>query len=126
MKQKLCILITVLIVLFAAYFIGTGFMKCTSVCIGEYSVSPDGREMTVRVFTASSAGSVRKITVRQKNGETYLDCYAAFGGFNGSIGAKTQYTFPLPENAQSILLCRDGGYETVLRKGGTGNWERIG
>jgi len=55
----------------------------------------------------------------------YLDCYNAFGGINGSIGAKTSYTLPLNEDTTMIAIYRNSNaYEEVLTKDRDGVWQR--
>ena len=126
MKKKLIIVIAaVLFALAAIYFIVPGFLKVSTVYIEDFSVSDDGGAMSVRIGTSSSVGHVRKLAVREnRNGRLYLDCYAAFGGINGSIGAKNEYIIPLEEDTDTIALLREGGkYEDVLKK--DGEWDFI-
>ena len=53
-----------------------------------------------------------------------LDAYSAFGGPNGSIGAKDAYAIPVAEDVSAVALCRSGGeYEIVLEKK-DGTWQR--
>ncbi len=113
------------ILLFGIYMILPGFTRLTSVYISDYSLSDDGSEMTINVSVASSVGFVRKVVVhQQEGGKLYLDCYAAFGGINGSIGAKSEHTIKLDEDTEIIALYKNNNcYEEVLRKGENGNWQ---
>lgn len=52
---------------------------------------------------------------QQESGKLYIDCYAAFGGINGSIGAKSRFTLPIEEGTTVIGIYRDKDcYEEVL------------
>lgn len=127
MKKGIIMAASILIVLSVIYFIGSGFTKNGSVSIEEYSISADGKEITMNIGVASSAGHIRKLDVyQQEGGKLYIDCYSAFGGFNGSIGAKDIYTLPLDENTTMIAIYRNtNAYEEVLRKDIAGKWQRV-
>ncbi len=126
MKKKMVIGIIVAVVLCGGYFIGSGFLKNGSVYVEEYSVSADGREITLDVDTAASAGYIRKMAVSQQmGGKLYIDCYAAFGGINGRIGAKNSFTLPLDEDTTMIGIYRNkNAYQEVLHKDEDGIWRR--
>lgn len=127
MKKKAGIAVAVLVLLAAAYAILPGFTKSTSAYIGDYALSADGTEMTIRLDVGSSAGYIRKVTVKaQQNGNLYLDCYAAFGGWNGSIGAKREFSIPIGKDTKRIALYRNTDcYEEVLQKDSRGEWQRV-
>ena len=60
------------------------------------------------------------------NGKLYLDCYSAFGGINGSWGAKNEYTIQLDEDTEMIALFRSPNcYDPVLEKDANGEWQRV-
>lgn len=127
MKKGAAIACAVIAALVLAYFIGTGFLKVSSAHIVEYSVSADGREITLQVSVSTSMGYIRKAAVHQQGGgKLYIDFYSAFGGLNGSIGAKTRYTLPLDEDTEIIAVYRgENCYEEALRKDGDGVWRRV-
>lgn len=126
MKKKVTIGIIVAVVLCGGYFIGSGFLKNGSVYVEEYSVSGDGREITLDVDTAASVGHIRKMAVSQQmGGKLYIDCYAAFGGINGRIGAKNSFTLPLDADTTMIGIYRNANcYEEILHKDEDGSWQR--
>lgn len=126
MKKKMAIGIIVAVVLCGGYFIGSGFLKNGSVYVKEYSVSGDGREITLDIDTASSVGYIRKMAVSQQmGGKLYIDCYAAFGGINGRIGAKNSFTLPLDEDTTMIGIYRNkNAYQEILHKDEDGIWRR--
>ena len=64
--------------------------------------------------------------ISKRAGKLYLDPYYAFGGFNGSLGARSLYTLLLEDDTTVIALWRNENcYEEVLRKNADGAWERV-
>ena len=126
MKKRLFVSLVIALMLAFIYFVGTGFMKNTSAFIDDYSVSADGKEITISVSVASSMGYIRDVKVhQQQGGKLYLDCYSAFGGLNGNIGAKDIFTFLLDEDTSIIAIYRNSNcYEEVLVKVADGTWQR--
>ena len=126
MKKKVTIGIIVAAVLCGGYFIGSGFLRNGSVYVKEYSVSGNGREITLDIDTAASVGYIRKMAVSQQmGGKLYIDCYAAFGGINGRIGAKNSFTLPLDADTTMIGIYRNkNAYQEVLHKDEDGIWRR--
>lgn len=126
MKKKFLISAIAVIVIIAAYIFGTGFIKSQSAFIEDYSVSEDGTQMTIKVAVSSSAGHIRKVsTYQQQGGKLYLDFYSAFGGLNGRLCAKDEYTINIQDETEIIALFRNTDcYEEVLRKNADGQWER--
>lgn len=130
MRKKTAIPFIITIAIIAAilliYFVGSGFQKISSAYIGEYSISEDGRTITMNIGVASSIGYIRKAAVHQQSGgKLYIDCYSAFGGINGRIGAKTSFTLPLDEDTAIIAIYRNTNcYEEVLYKDTDGIWQR--
>ena len=126
MKKKVMSGIVAVLVLCSVYFIGSGFRKNGSVYMEGYSVSGDGREITLDIDTAASVGYIRKMAVsQQQGGKLYIDCYAAFGGINGRIGAKSSFTVPLDEDTTIIGIYRNkNAYQEVLHKDEDGIWRR--
>lgn len=118
------IALAVMIALTAIYLVAPGFNKMGNVFIVDYSVSEDGSEMTITVGVATSIGYVRKVSEhQQQGGKLYLDCYAAFGGINGSWGAKNEYTLQLDEDTEMIAIYRSPNcYDPVLKKDENGIW----
>ena len=105
MKKKMMIGMIVAVVLCGDYFIGSGFLRNGSVYMDGYSVSGDGREITLDIGVAASRGYIRKMEISQQmGGKLYIDCYAAFGGINGRIGAKSSFTLPLDEDTTKTLI----------------------
>ena len=125
-KRIVAIALTIVVALAALYVIAPGFAKQGNAYIADYSVSEDGTEMTITVGVSTSIGYVRKVSEHQQHGgRLYLDCYSAFGGINGSIGAKNEFTIPLDEGTETIALYRaNNSYEPVLQKDASGTWQK--
>ena len=118
------IALAVIIALMTMYLVVPGFTKMGNVFIVDFSVSEDGSEMTVTVGVSSSIGYVRKVSEhQQQGGKLYLDCYSAFGGINGSWGAKSEYTIQIDKDTEMIAIYRSPNcYDPVLQKGEDGVW----
>ena len=127
MKKKVFVAIATVLALVVIYFVGSGFMKNTSAIINDYRVSADGKEITLNIGVASSIGYIRDVKVRQQyGGKLYLDCYSAFGGLNGSIGAKESFTFELNDDTTILAIYRNSNaYEEVLVKAEDGSWQCV-
>lgn len=126
MKKVFSIILAVILAGGLLFVVSSGLIKNTSVFIEDYTVAEDGSSITLQVGVSSSMGYIRKVAIhQQEDGKLYLDCYAAFGGPNGRIGAKNTYTLPLKEDTSIIALYRGSNcYETVLQKGPDGSFVR--
>ena len=118
MKKKSLLIIAMLIVLIAVIlFIGTGFTKRTDVYLADYSVSEDGKSITMNIGIASSMGYARDCTIKQGGDNKYIAFYSAFGGLNSNIGAKNKFEIELnPSCAEIYFYHGVVGYTLVLQK----------
>ena len=129
-KKNIVIAVTAVIAVVALYLIGPGFSKNTYAYITDFSVSEDGRKMTLTIGLDVSdpsepAPKVRKIKESQQyGGRLYLDCYSAFGGFYGSWGAKSEFVVELDEETEVIGLY-NGAYQYALKKDANGTWRFV-
>lgn len=123
-RKTIIMILAIIIALTLSYLIAPGFSKQGNAFITDYSVSEDGTEMTITVGVATSVGYVRKVSEHQQHGgKLYLDCYSAFGGINGSWGAKSEYTIKLNEDTEIIAIYRSANcYDPVLEKDEDGRW----
>ena len=126
-KKIVSVIGILIVVLFGTYMIGSGFRKMSQVYIADYKISKDGTYMTIRVGVPTSIGYTRKISTTQKSdGTLCLDIYAAFGGINGSIGAKSEFTIQLKEETSVIAVYRSKDYyDPVMRKSENGEWQLL-
>lgn len=125
-KKFLLLTLCTVLILITIYATVPGFTKNPGVFPADYRVSDDGSYMEIDISVSSSAGYVRNSkATRQADGILKVDFYNAFGGINGSIGAKSTYTLPLYDDTSSIAFYYGDEYRTVLVKNtDTGNWER--
>ena len=126
-KKSILIGIAAVSVLAVLYFVGSGFRKNPSAFLQDYRVSADGKEISLRIGAASSMGYIRKVKAHpQPDGKLYLDCYSAFGGLNGHVGAKESFSVELNEDTAVIAVCRNANaYEEILIKAEDGSWQRV-
>lgn len=126
MKKKTILLsVVVAAFLLIAYMIFPGFCKNTTVFLSGFTVSDDGSEMTVTVGVASSVGAVRKVELRRHGSDmAELIFYSAFGGLNGKLGAKGEFTISLDGITELSIRRADGRTEKTLVKT-DGVWTRV-
>ncbi len=124
MKKVLCGLLAVLVLLAGVWFVGTGFIECGSVNMGNFTVSEDGRMLTFDAGVTTSMGYIRGFRAERVDNAQYLTFYNTFGGLNSRFGAKTEFTLPLEETDNLIYFdMLDGRNLLVLeRDAQTGEW----
>lgn len=127
MKKKLSIIVVILLLLCGGYYFGVGFLPATNVVVTDFEVSEQQDSMTIQTSIATSAGYTRSVKNVSDNPEKMmLKFYSAFGGINGSIGAKSEFDLPLsPECKEIYVLLYDDYRLTLAKNPTTGEWERI-
>lgn len=121
MFKKVLIIISIIIVLFLSFFIGTGLTENPKVEIINYSVNEDGSKLNFTIGIPDSIGYTRGY--KNKGGGVkshYLVFYNTFGVINSNCGAKFEFTLELDEDDAEVYFNRTGGgYELVLQKNET-------
>ena len=127
MKKPLTIIAVIILLILGAYYIGLGFLPRTDVVVADFEVSEQEDEMTIYTYILSSAGYSRTVkNVSDDPEKMKLKFYSAFGGVNGSIGAKSEFDLPLsPECKEIYVLLYDDYRLTLAKNPTTGEWERI-
>lgn len=127
MKKKLSIIVVILLLLYGGYYFGVGFLPATNVVVTDFEVSEQQDSMTIQTSIATSAGYSRTVkNVSDDPEKMMLKFYSAFGGVNGSIGAKSEFDLPLaPECKEIYVLLYDNYRLTLAKNPTTGEWERI-
>ena len=132
-KIRKAILIAVLLLPIAHWFLFIGFCPRTNMALLGYELSPDGTVMTIRADHPDSAGYTRAArNVSQSPAVVKLKFYCTFGGPNSSLGAKDEFVIELPPECTEIDFYRgyqepELGFHPVLCKNtATGAWERVG
>lgn len=126
-RKRLALAAALLLGLAAALFVGSGYITRDDVVLHDYSLSEDGTELTLSAGLSGSMGYIRGFrAARDGDGDLRLSFYSAFGGFNSSLGARSEFSLALEEGDREIYFSRpDGGYELILLKDGqTGQWQR--
>lgn len=126
MKKRIVITLIFIFLLLLIWLIGSGFIKRSDVVLIDYFLSEDGEEITLELAVETSAGHVRDFLNDTSESQIMeLQFYSAFGGLNGSIGAKSQFTIPLNPDCHQIYFYTDDGFDLVLEKDmKTGDWYR--
>lgn len=127
MKKPLTIIAVIILLILGVYYIGLGFLPRTDVVVADFEVSEQEDEMTIYTYILSSAGYSRTVkNVSDDPEKMMLKFYSAFGGVNGSIGAKSEFDLPLsPECKEIYVLLYDDYRLTLAKNPTTGEWERI-
>lgn len=128
--MKYSVLLTVLIVIALAIVIGSGFDTRGDVVLDSFRETADGNTVTVNVAVTDSMGSVRSVNETRTENGLYVKFYSAFGGYNGTLGAKNSFELTPPDDCCAIYFYRDGNaggeYDLVLRRADTSSdWERV-
>lgn len=100
--RSVLIFFAVLGLLWAVYFIGSGFTTADDAWVSGAEVNEDGTELTLTVGVAGSAGYVRDAKAELDGDTLYLSFYHGFGGVNGHIGVKNPITVPLPAHCAEV------------------------
>lgn len=126
MKKRIIIISVLLILLALAWILASGFTKRGDVSLLDYSLSEKGDEITLQIGVASSMGYVRAYVDKSQEANLMeLEFYSAFGGLNGSIGAKNEFVIPLNPQSNQIYFYHNDGFDLVLKKNqDTGEWVR--
>ncbi len=101
-------------------------MPATNVVVTDFQVSEQQDSMTIQTTIATSAGYTRSVkNVSDDPEKMKLKFYSAFGGFNGSIGAKNEFDLPLSPECNEIYVLYDDYRLTLAKNPTTGEWEQI-
>ena len=127
MKKKLSIIVVVLLLLYGGYYFGLGLIPATDVGISDFKVSEKQDQITVYTFVLSSVGYTRTVKdVSDDPEKMKLQFYPAFGGINGSIGAKYEFDLPLSPECKEIYVLLYDDYKLLIAKNPTtGEWEMV-
>ena len=127
MKNKILIVVLIILFISIAIFILGGFQKRTDVVLTDYSISEDGTKIKLSVAISSSVGYTRGLKIKQGGDNKYITFYSTFGFVNSKLGAKNQFEIELNPSCTEIYFYKgDGGYNLVLEKNQiTNEWEMI-
>ena len=128
--MKYPMLLTVLIVIALAIVVGSGFDTRGDVILDSFREAEDGGAVTVEIAVASPMGYVRSAYEKQTDEGLFVKFYSAFGGYNGTLGARDSFELTTPDDCCAIYFYRDGSsggeYDLVLRRANAASdWERV-
>ena len=117
MKKKIIVILFIIIIIIIALFFANGFRKRTDVVLRDYSVTEDGKTMTLNIDITSSMGYARDLKVKQGGENKYITFYSTFGFLNSKIGAKSEYEIELNPYCNEIYFYKgDGGAKAPIKK----------
>ncbi len=111
-----------------AWIIISGFRIRTDVSVLDYSVMERENTISIRVGVTGSAGHVRAYrAVYDEEDNLEISFYSAFGGTNGSIGAKDYFMIWPDENCTRIFITAEEQRKLLFYKDpDTGKWSDKG
>ena len=125
MKKKLGVIaVLTIIIVIGLLFLSTGG-KMASVMLVDYSLSEDGKMITLKVGVASSMGYVRTLKTSEDGNKKLITFYSTYG-LNSTIGAKNEFQVKLRPSCDEIYFYSGNDeYKLKLQKNSQTNaWER--
>ncbi len=94
----------------------------SDVTVLEYAETEEG--LLLETGVSSSAGYIRSMKVKEKEGDAIVEFYSTFG-INNPNGAKSEFLLELNTECERILFRRGRhNYRCVLEKNQNGEWIR--
>lgn len=91
------------------------------VYLDNFSISEDGKYMTLNIGVLSEKGYVRKVTTETKGDKLYLDFHSTTG-INNSNGAKTSYDIRMSDAWNEIYFYSSNKKYTLVLQKQDGHW----
>ena len=115
--------VIILVAIMVFHLVVTGFTRRSDVFMLDYSVTEHTGVVTMQVGVMSSVGYVRSMeNVSDDPTAAQIEFYSAFGGINGSWGARNVYTIQPGEQCKEIYFRTYDGWLLVLEKDSNGEW----
>lgn len=120
-----------IIAVFAAVFVpfllfrvGSGLTEQQNVTLRDYTVSEDGKTLTLHAAVFPPIEDIRNYKDEPKNDEHYLTFYNAFGSAN-TMSAGYTVVLPIEDMDKAVYFNDADGFHLVLQKNElTGEWVR--
>ena len=113
----------IIVAIMVFHLVITGFTRRSDVFMLDYSVTEHTGVVTMQVGVMSSVGYVRSMeNVSDDPTAAQIEFYSAFGGINGSWGARNVYTIQPGEQCKEIYFRTYDGWRLVLEKDSNGEW----
>ena len=125
MKTKVGVIAILLILIAAGLLLLSTGGKRTDVMLNDFSISEDGKVMTLKVCVVSSMGYIRTMKASEEGNIKYITFYSTYG-LNSSIGANNEFPVELQPSCDEIyFFSKNGEYKLELQKNSeTNEWER--
>ena len=118
--------VIILVAIMVFHLVVTGFTRRSDVFMLDYSVTEHTGVVTMQVGVMSSVGYVRSMeNVSDDPTAAQIEFYSAFGGINGSWGARNVYTIQPGAQCKEIYFRTYDGWRLVLEKDSNGEWIRV-
>ena len=126
MKRNTVIIIVIVILLGIGLFLYSTEGKMADIFLNDFTLSEDGKQMTISIGVASSVGYVRTVKEKKEDNKAYLTFYSTYG-FNSTLGANSKFQIELDPSITEIYFYRgDSGYELILQKNQKNTeWEKV-
>lgn len=84
--------------------------------INNYTVSEDGKEITLDISLTNSSGYIGYMDTHEKDDRKYISFYSTFG-VNNKLGSKNNFKIDLNLSCNKIYLDEgNGNYKLLLQK----------
>ena len=115
--------VIILVAIMVFHLAITGFTRRSDVFMLDYSVTEHTGVVVMQVGVMSSVGYVRSMeNVSDDPTAAQIEFYSAFGGINGSWGARNVYTIQPGAQCKEIYFRTYDGWRLVLEKDSSGEW----
>ncbi len=123
-KKRAIVVAAAVLVPFLLFRVGTGFTEQQNVTLRDYTVSEDGKTLTLHAAVFPPIGDIRDYKDEPKDGEHYLTFYNAFGGA-GTMSAGYTVVLPITDTDKAVYFNDADGFHLALQKKKlTGEWVR--
>ena len=123
-KRRAIVAAAAVLVPFLLFRVGSGLTEQQNVTLRDYTVSEDGKTLTLHAAVFPPIERIRDYKDEPKNGEHYLTFYNAFGSAN-TISAGYTVVLPVADTDKAVYFNDAEGFHLVLQKYElTGEWVR--
>ncbi len=122
--RRIIAALAAVLVPFLLFRVGSGFTEQQNATLREYTVSEDGKTLTLYATVFPPIEDIRDYKDEPKDGEHYLTFYNAFGGAS-TMSAGYTVVLPVEDTDKAVYFNDAEGFHLVLQKNElTGEWVR--
>ena len=108
---------------FLLFRVGSGFTEQTNAVLHDYTLSEDGKTMTLNAGVWPAIGFIRDFKDEPKDGEHYITFYSTPDDMTSSLGAEYTFDLPIEDTDKAVYFNDSKGFHVVLQKNAqTGEW----